>query len=194
MQSLRNYIMPVVSVLLIQPVLGATTYHHLTNATYPKERQSGATVAIRQQTDRREIRINSDDPREKAVLNDKPQAENQEVFVRKGKICLNFTRRLIDKKIKGPFHIRRSKGRLGDYQTIAKVSQPKFMDQVLAGSPYDYYYEIQTEQGEFVARLGMELQLFGENTFIYSAADDKVRVGIEVNKLHDQMFGKEFSP
>lgn len=202
MQPLRTYIMPVVSLLLIQPA-HAKTIHNLQKAISAKPHQHTVAAVVAHQTDSNELAKGPNGLRETSGVkarpqavagNGKPQVENPEVFVRKGQICLDFSQRLIDKKSKGPFLIRRSQGRLGDYQTIAKVTRPQFIDQVLAGSPYDYYYEIQTAKGEFVARLSMELQLFGENTFIYSPADNKVRVGMEVNQLHEQMFGKEFSP
>ncbi|WP_313264463.1 coagulation factor 5/8 type domain-containing protein [Sphingobacterium sp.] len=202
MQPLRTYIMPVVSLLLIQPA-HAKTIHNLQKAISAKTHQHTVAAVVAHQTDSNELAKGPNGLRETSGVkarpqavagNEKPQVENPEVFVRKGQICLDFSQRLIDKKSKGPFLIRRSQGRLGDYQTIAKVTRPQFIDQVLAGSPYDYYYEIQTAKGEFVARLSMELQLFGENTFIYSPADNKVRVGMEVNQLHEQMFGKEFSP
>lgn len=121
-------------------------------------------------------------------------AEDLEVAAHAGHIYLNFSRKVLDKKLKGPFLILRSKGRLGGYQTIAKVDEPVYVDSAVVGNVYDYYYEIQTVKREPVARMGMELQLFGESTFIYGPMDNKRHVGSEVNQLHEQMFGKEFSP
>lgn len=202
MQPFRNYIKPVVAVLMIQPAL-AKTSANLSKATYAGEHRTTVTAVAAHEPDPRELAESPNSLGEiaaakgrsqAAAVKDKSQAGSPEVFMQKGRIGLNFSKRLIDKKMKGPFLIRRSLGRLGDYQTIAKVTQTKFMDQVLEGSPYDYYYEIQTVKGEFVARLSLELQLFGENTLIYSPADHQHRVGREVNQLHEQMFGQEFSP
>ncbi len=202
MQPFRNYIKPVVALLMIQPAL-ARTNANLSKVAYAGAQGTTIAAVVAHQSDPRELAEGPNDlgeiaatkaRQQAAVEKDKSQAGGPEVFIQQGRIGLNFSKRLIDKKMKGPFLIRRSQGRLGDYQTIAKVTQPKFMDQVLAGSPYDYYYEIQTVKGEFVARLSLELQLFGENTYVYSPADHKARVGMEVNQLHEQMFGQEFSP
>src|SRR5690606_10772998 len=99
-------------------------------------------------------------------------AEDLEVVAHAGHIYLNFSKKVLDKKLKGPFLILRSKGRLGGYQTIAKVDEPVYVDSAVVGNVYDYYYEIQTVKREPVARMGMELQLFGESTFIYGPMDN----------------------
>ncbi|WP_159730395.1 MULTISPECIES: glycoside hydrolase family 16 [Sphingobacterium] len=204
MQPFRNYIKPIIALLMIQPVLAGTSYNYnLIKPAYTGAQGTTVAAVVVHQPDLSEVAERPNGLRKKtaakaraqtAVEKDKSQEGSPEVFIQKGRICLNFSKRLTDKEIKGPFLIRRSQGRLGDYQTIAKVTQPKFVDQVLDGSPYDYYYEIQTVKGELVARLSLELQLFGENTFVYSPTDNKARVGNEVNQLHEKMFGKEFSP
>jgi hypothetical protein len=196
MQPFRNYIKPIIALLMIQPALAKTSYK-LSKPVYAGVQGAILTTLEAHQPDPSELAKSPNGLRKTAaakarrqndVVKDKSKVGSPEVFIQKGRICLNFSKRLTDKEIKGPFLIRRSQGRLGDYQTIAKVKQPKFVDQVLDGSPYDYYYEIQTVKGEFVARLSLELQLFGENTFVYSPADNKVRVGNEVNQLHEKMF------
>ncbi|WP_294183437.1 hypothetical protein [uncultured Sphingobacterium sp.] len=155
MQPFRNYIKPIIALLMIQPVLAETSYN-LNKPTYTGAYGTTVTAGVANQPDLSEIAESSNEVRkttaakaraQAAVVKDKSQAGSPEVFIQKGRICLNFSKRLIDKKMKGPFLIRRSQGRLGDYQTIAKVTQPKFVDQVLVGSPYDYYYEIQTVKG-----------------------------------------------
>src|SRR5690606_33573069 len=73
-----------------------------------------------------------------------------------------------------------------------KTATTCFVDRDIKGNPYDYYYDIVVGDSS-VALLGMEIELFGEHTLVYSATDNKTRVGQEINKVHNSMFGKEFS-
>jgi len=183
MLRFKNYIIPVLTLLVTQSVLGNPK-------PWAKNKTSHKSLAAgRNDKNKSLIRFG-----QSTETNTIAKDDGQEIFMSKGNVSLDFSKRVTAKKIKAPFLIRRAKGRLGDYQTIAKVTEPRFIDKNIEGSPYDYYYEIQTVSGEPIARLAMELQLFGENIFIYSPTDDKERVGMEVNQLHDQMFGKEFSP
>lgn len=182
MLRFRNYMIPLVTLLMIQLASGASG---------PRADTKAFPETVTRLTLHRSGLLHR---QESAEATSTVGLADQEIAVRKGHLYLDFSKKAAGKKVKSPFLIRRAKGRLGNYQTIAKVNQPKFIDKAIQGSPYDYYYEIQTVKGETVAHLGMEIQLFSENTFIYSPTDDKQRVGLEVNQLHDQMFGKEFSP
>lgn len=42
--------------------------------------------------------------------------------------------------------------------------------------------------------MAMDTEVFGDYVYIYSDTDRKVDVGNEINAIHEQMFGKEFSP
>lgn len=121
------------------------------------------------------------------------QAQTKEVDVKNGRIILDFNNKVSDQKAKQTYTIKRAKGRLGTYQTIGTTTMPSFTDKTAKGNLFDYYYRVY-ENNKEIALLGLEIALFGENTYIYSPQDSVQAIGREVNGIHEQMFGKEFSP
>ena len=123
-------------------------------------------------------------------------AESQvtEVTPLKKGIKLDFSGAVSTEKIPATFTIKRALGRHGAFKEIGKTSETSFVDQSAKGNIYDYYYKVYSAKDSLVALMGMEIDLFGENTLIFSPTDDKALVGKEINDVHDQMFGKEFSP
>src|ERR1700749_37544 len=121
------------------------------------------------------------------------RAQTKEAEVRNGQIVLNFSKKAADKQAKGPYTIKRAKGRFGNYQTVGNTSATSFTDKTAKGNLFDYYYRIFDKNGQ-IAQSGLEIELFGENTYIYSPEDSVNAIGREINTIHDQMFDKEFSP
>lgn len=102
---------------------------------------------------------------------------------------------LVSASSNSAFVIKRADSRLGEYQELARVSSTSFVDSTAAKDHlYDYYYKVYNQKDSLIAFTGMEIELFGSHTLIYSPSDDKQAVGEEFNQVHDQMFGKEFSP
>jgi len=121
------------------------------------------------------------------------QAQSKEADVRNGQVVLNFSKKVSDKKLKGPYTVKRAKGRLGKYETIGATTTTSFVDKTAKGNLFDYYYQV-FDNNQQIAQLGLEIELFGENTYIYSPFDSVKAIGREVNGIHDQMLNKEFSP
>jgi hypothetical protein len=121
------------------------------------------------------------------------KAQTKECEVRNGQIVLNFSKKGTAKGPGGHYIIKRAKGRLGNYETIGTTAATSFVDKKVKGNLYDYYYKVFSDSGQIV-QTSLETELFGENTLIYSPYDSVNAVGQEVNGIHDQMFGKEFSP
>lgn len=121
------------------------------------------------------------------------QAQTKGADIKNGQVVLNFSKKVSDKNAKATYTIKRSKGRLGNYQTIGTTSTATFIDKMAKGNLYDYYYQV-FDKNEQIAQLGLELELFGESTYIYSPSDNVKAIGQEINGVHEQMFGKEFSP
>lgn len=115
------------------------------------------------------------------------------IEVRNGNIVLDFSKKLSSQPT-GKYTIKRASGRLGTYETIGTTTRPTFTDKKAKGNPYDYYYLVLDSKGEQVMATAMDTELFGENVYIYSNSDNKAKVGNEINNIHEQMFGKEFSP
>ena len=112
----------------------------------------------------------------------------------KGKhITLDFSEKITSNN-SGEYIIQRATGRFSDYQTIGKTDKGTFTDKKDKGNPYDYYYQVVDKDGNQIALMGMEIELFGENIHIYSPTDNKQQVGNDVNSIHEAMFGREFSP
>ncbi|MGE8422544.1 MAG: hypothetical protein ACN6PI_06925, partial [Sphingobacterium siyangense] len=115
MQPFRNYIKPIIALLMIQPVLAKTSYN-LSKPAYTEAQGTSLTAVFTHQPDLSEVAESPNEVRkttaakaraETAVAKDKSEVGSLEVFIQKGRICLNFSNRLIDKKMKGPFLIRR---------------------------------------------------------------------------------------
>lgn len=121
------------------------------------------------------------------------QAQTKETSIKNGQIVLNFGQKIADKTLKATYAVKRAKGRFGKYETIGTTSSTSFTDKTAKGNLYDYYYQI-FDKDQQIAQLGLELELFGESTYIYSPTDNVEAIGREVNAIHDQMFTKEFSP
>lgn len=121
------------------------------------------------------------------------QAQTKGAEVKNGQVILNFSKQAADQKTNGAYTIKRAKGRLGNYETIGTTTATSFTDKTAKGNLYDYYYKIFNNNKQ-VVQLGLEIELFGENTFIYSPFDSVEAVGREVNDIYGQMFNKEFSP
>ncbi|RZF58680.1 glycoside hydrolase family 16 [Sphingobacterium corticibacterium] len=119
----------------------------------------------------------------------------QEVNVRfeNGNLELDFSGVVAGKEYDGSYTIKRAKGRFGEYKTIGKISTTFFIDKDVEGNAYDYYYQIGRGDSS-LAIMGLEIELFGEHTFIYSPTDNKSQIGQQINDVHDRMFGQEFSP
>jgi len=126
------------------------------------------------------------------VFISKGQAQTKEADVKNGGVVLNFSKRVTDQKTGGTYTIKRAKGRFGKYETIGSTPASSFTDKTAKGNLFDYYYRVFDDKGQ-IAQLGLEIELFGENTYIYSPLDSVEAIGREINGIHDQMFGKEFS-
>lgn len=121
------------------------------------------------------------------------QAQTKECDVKNGRVVLNFSKNAVEKNLKGPYLIKRAKGRFGNYETIGTTTTLSFVDKTAKGNLYDYYYQI-SDNNRQVAQTSLETELFGENTYIYNPGDSMKAISREMNAIHDQMFGKEFSP
>jgi len=121
------------------------------------------------------------------------QAQYKSVQIKGNNLVLDFSSKISNTKSNTTYTIKRSKGRLGNYIVIGKTNSTSFVDKQIKGSPYDYYYQIFADDS-LVALSSLEMEMFGDNTYVYSPLDDKAAIGKEVNTLHDSMFGKEFSP
>jgi hypothetical protein len=126
------------------------------------------------------------------VFKSSGQAQIKETTVKNGFIILNFSEETSDKKLAGPYTIKRAKGRLGNYKTIGITPTAYYIDKSARGNLFDYYYLILAND-EPIARLGLEIELFGKNTYIYSPFDSLKAIGREVNHINDLMVSKEFS-
>ena len=121
------------------------------------------------------------------------KTQTKEVDIKNGQVIINFGKKVIDKNLKETYTIKRAKGRLGKFQIIGTASTTFFTDKIPTGNPYDYYYQV-FNKDQLIAQVGLETELFGDKIHIYSPSDSVESVGREVNQIHDQLFGKEFSP
>lgn len=122
------------------------------------------------------------------------QANAKGIEVRNGNIILDFSTKIASQTSAGTYTIKRSTGRFSEYQTIGSTSSTTFIDKKVKGNPHDYYYQITDKKGNLLASMAMDTEVFGDYVYIYSDTDRKVDVGNEINAIHEQMFGKEFSP
>ena len=122
------------------------------------------------------------------------QAKAKDIEVRNGNIILDFSTMISPQASAGKYTIKRATGKFSEYKTIGSTSSTTFVDKKPKGNPHDYYYQIMDSKGELVASISMDAELFGDYVYIYSDTDRKEDVGHEINAIHDQMFGKEFSP
>ncbi len=120
-------------------------------------------------------------------------AQTKQTEVKNGQVILSFGKKVIGKKPNGIYTVKRAKGRLGKYETIGTTTTTFFVDKTAKGNLYNYYYKIFDDQQQ-IAQLGLEMELFGESTYIYSPFDSTEAIGREINGIHDQMFRQEFSP
>ena len=87
----------------------------------------------------------------------------------------------------GIYTIKRAIGRLGDYQVIGTTNSTTFVDENVSGNLYSYYYRIINTQGDQVALLALDIELFGPNMYFYSPTDDMEAISEEINTIHDRM-------
>lgn len=90
--------------------------------------------------------------------------------------------------------VLRAEGRFGSYTPAGTVNGSSFTDKDSKGRPYTYYYRIVDESGNVLLETSPDKELFGDNVYIYSPADDMDSVGTQVNGIHDMMFRQQFSP
>ncbi|MCL2649620.1 MAG: T9SS type A sorting domain-containing protein [Candidatus Azobacteroides sp.] len=124
------------------------------------------------------------------------QVTKPEIASENGNIVLNFDSKTGTslKSSGAPYVIKRAKGKFGIYETIGTTTSATFVDENVEGSPYDYYYRVLNVQGEELALLAMDIELFGPNMYIYSPTDDMDAISQEINDIHDQkMFQGQFS-
>src|SRR5688572_17040795 len=95
------------------------------------------------------------------------QAQTKETYISNNHVVLNFNREASDKTYPKPYIIKRAKGRFGNYETIGTTSTTSFVDKTASGNLFNYYYRVFTKNQQ-IAQLGLEIELFGENTYIYS--------------------------
>lgn len=103
----------------------------------------------------------------------------------KDKITLDFA----DKP--GKYTVKRANGRYADYSVIGRTSKPVFVDKKAKGSPYTYYYLVLDEQGDTVASLSAEQELFGNDVHIYSPSDNPEAIAADISDIHKKMFRAE---
>jgi hypothetical protein len=120
-------------------------------------------------------------------------AQKKETYVTNGLIVLDFSNQALRGNFIGPFSITRATTRLGEYKPIGKTLTTSFTDKTAKGNLQRYYYKVYTD-GQQVAHLGLDIELFGVNTYIYSPDDSMDSINKEFNSIHDQMLSKEFSP
>lgn len=101
------------------------------------------------------------------------------------KITLDFA----DKP--GKYTVKRANGRYADYSVIGRTSKPVFVDKKAKGSPYTYYYLVLDEQGDTVASLSAEQELFGNDVHIYSPSDNPEAIAADISDIHKKMFRAE---
>ena len=122
------------------------------------------------------------------------QANAKDIEVRNGNVILDFSTKIASQTSAGKYTIKRSTGRFSEYQTIGSTSSTTFIDKKVKGNPHDYYYQITDKEGKLLTSMAMDTEVFGDYVYIYSDTDRKVDVENEINAIHEQMFGKEFSP
>ncbi len=115
--------------------------------------------------------------------------ENGRISENNGCLVLNWT---ASSDSKAPYTVKRAEGRLGEYKTIGITETQTFTDKNISGSPYSYYYQVYDSQGNLLALLGMDIELFGSDMYFYSPDDDMALVNKEINRIHDDMFHQEF--
>lgn len=103
----------------------------------------------------------------------------------KDKITLDFA----DKP--GKYTVKRANGRYAHYSVIGRTSKPVFVDKKAKGSPYTYYYLVLDEQGDTVASLSAEQELFGNDVHIYSPSDNPEAIAADISDIHKKMFRAE---
>ncbi|MCL2651465.1 MAG: T9SS type A sorting domain-containing protein [Candidatus Azobacteroides sp.] len=124
------------------------------------------------------------------------QAAASEITAKNGNIILNFDSQIIPSlksSSDAQYVIERATGRFGTYQTIGTTTSTSFVDENIEGNPYDYYYRVLNAQGEEVALLALDIELFGPNVYIYSPTDNMTTLSNEINSIHDAMLHQEFS-
>ncbi len=103
----------------------------------------------------------------------------------KNKITLDFAGK------PGKYTVKRATGRFSEYSTIGTTSKTSFVDKKAKGSPYLYYYLVLDEQGDTVASMSAEQELFGDNVHIYSPSDSPEAIAADVADIHKEMFRAE---
>lgn len=107
------------------------------------------------------------------------------IRVDKNKITLDFAEK------PGKYTIMRSNGRFSEYSVIGKTSKPVFTDRKANASPYSYYYLVLGEDGDTIASMSAEKELFGEYVRIYSPSDSSEAIARDIRDIHKKMFRAE---
>jgi hypothetical protein len=121
------------------------------------------------------------------------QAQTKQAYEKDGQIILNFSRQALEGKWKGPFMITRAQGRFGSYRPVGTTQTTVFKDRSATGNRMNYYYKVYCRNLQ-IALLGLEIELFGTNTYIYCPTDSMQAIAREFNTIHDKMLTQEFSP
>ena len=114
---------------------------------------------------------------------------SSEIVSENGNITLYFGSKItssLQKSSNNTYTIERAKGRFGNYQAIGTTGSTSFVDENIEGNPYDYYYRVVDAQGERIALLALDLELFGSDMYFYSPTDEMNAISREINMVHDR--------
>lgn len=109
-----------------------------------------------------------------------------------GKATVDFSSHVAGQK--GRYVVMRADSRFGEYKQVGKTSKPVFVDKHPGKTWTSCYYRILDEKGDTVALMSRDIDLFGENVYVFSPSDDMTAVGREINAVHAAMFRQEMSP
>lgn len=95
------------------------------------------------------------------------------------------------------YKVLRGKGRYGDFEEIGTTEDCSFVDEnPFEGSKYSNYYKVvgvnEEETGPESDPSGLETEMFGENTMIFSEYDTPSKMDAQVNEVYTKQFGSQF--
>ena len=91
------------------------------------------------------------------------------------------------------YTLTRSIGRHGEEANVTTFDTNTEITDTPEGNLYDYYYHVRNANGEQVELLGLELDLFGENMYIYRPTDSMSVISTELNGIAENMWYDQFS-
>lgn len=91
----------------------------------------------------------------------------------------------------GKYTVLRADGRFSEYKVIGSTKKTVFVDRKAKGNPYSYYYLVLDAQGDTVASLSAEQELFGNDVHIYSPSDSPEAIASDIDRIHKEMFRAE---